>query len=227
MAAVPHDTAPTPNSIWVAPGNYTVRLTANGKALTQPIAVRMDPRVKTSAAGLANQSELSKAMYDGILESQAALRALRDIRAQVKDRQDKLGAAGKPAEGTVPPGGDSPSSRAAQALADFDKKAAELTGGEAAGGRGAAAAGGPPMGPMGFGAPGGPDTLGSVAGTLNQLISLLQAADAEPTTQAVAAIAERREALRVLLAKSNALRTKDLSTLNAALKAAGLPEIKQ
>jgi hypothetical protein len=44
--AVPHRTYPGVNSPWVAPGTYTVRLTANGQTLTQPIVIKMDPRVK-------------------------------------------------------------------------------------------------------------------------------------------------------------------------------------
>jgi len=44
--AVPHRTYAGVNSPWVAPGAYTVRLTVNGKSLTQPIAIKMDPRVK-------------------------------------------------------------------------------------------------------------------------------------------------------------------------------------
>ena len=46
--AVPHRTYPAVASPWVAPGSYTVRLTANGKTLTQPITVKMDPRVKVT-----------------------------------------------------------------------------------------------------------------------------------------------------------------------------------
>lgn len=46
-AAVPHRTYPAPNSPWVAPGVYSVRLTVNGSApQTQPITIRLDPRVK-------------------------------------------------------------------------------------------------------------------------------------------------------------------------------------
>ena len=45
-AAVPHRTYAGVNSPWVAPGTYTVRLTANGQALTQPIVIKLDPRVK-------------------------------------------------------------------------------------------------------------------------------------------------------------------------------------
>jgi photosystem II stability/assembly factor-like uncharacterized protein len=44
--AVPHRTYPGVNSPWVAPGVYTVRLTAGGQSVTQPITIQMDPRVK-------------------------------------------------------------------------------------------------------------------------------------------------------------------------------------
>jgi hypothetical protein len=44
--AVPHRTYPVPTSPWVPPGTYTARLTANGKTVTQPIVIKMDPRVK-------------------------------------------------------------------------------------------------------------------------------------------------------------------------------------
>ncbi|HTS78195.1 MAG TPA: hypothetical protein VMG40_18425 [Bryobacteraceae bacterium] len=44
--AVPHRTYPSANSPWVAPGRYTVRLTVNGKSYTQPIVIKLDPRVK-------------------------------------------------------------------------------------------------------------------------------------------------------------------------------------
>jgi hypothetical protein len=44
--AVPHRTYPSVNSPWVAPGVYSVRLTADGKTQTQPIAIKLDPRVK-------------------------------------------------------------------------------------------------------------------------------------------------------------------------------------
>src|ERR1035438_2434279 len=44
--AVPHRTYPTVHSPWVAPGVYSVRLTADGKTQTQPITIKLDPRVK-------------------------------------------------------------------------------------------------------------------------------------------------------------------------------------
>jgi hypothetical protein len=62
--AVPHDTPRIPTSPWVLPGNYTVRLLVNGKTLTQPLVVRMDPRVKTTPAAWAEQFRVSKQLYD-------------------------------------------------------------------------------------------------------------------------------------------------------------------
>ena len=48
------------------PGRYTVRLSVNGKTMTQPLVVKMDPRVAASAADLALQFRLSKQVYDAM-----------------------------------------------------------------------------------------------------------------------------------------------------------------
>ena len=48
-SAVPHRTYPGVNAPWVSPGTYTVRLTVDGKAFTQPITVKLDPRVKVTS----------------------------------------------------------------------------------------------------------------------------------------------------------------------------------
>ena len=48
--AVPHRTYPSVAAPWAAPGAYTVRLTVDGKQYTQPLTLRLDPRVKTPAA---------------------------------------------------------------------------------------------------------------------------------------------------------------------------------
>ncbi len=53
ISAVPHRTPLVPQGPLVLPGTYTVRLTANGKSETQPLVVKMDPRVHTSEADLA------------------------------------------------------------------------------------------------------------------------------------------------------------------------------
>jgi photosystem II stability/assembly factor-like uncharacterized protein len=80
IAAVPHDTVPAPSGPWAAPGQYTVKLTVDGKSYTQPLTLKMDPRVKTPALGLAQQFTLSKQLYDGIIEAQ---QTVGDIRARL------------------------------------------------------------------------------------------------------------------------------------------------
>jgi photosystem II stability/assembly factor-like uncharacterized protein len=68
--AVYRNTTPTPTSPWVMPGQYTVVLTVNGRKYSQPITVKMDPRVKTSATDLGVQFELSRQLYDEWLQLQ-------------------------------------------------------------------------------------------------------------------------------------------------------------
>jgi hypothetical protein len=63
ISATYRDTAPTSTSPWVAPGDYTIVLTVDGKNFTQPLTVQMDPRVKTSAADLQEQFDLSWQLY--------------------------------------------------------------------------------------------------------------------------------------------------------------------
>ena len=52
IAAVPHRTPLVPQGPLVVPGTYTVRLTVDGKTETQPVLVKMDPRVRMSQAEL-------------------------------------------------------------------------------------------------------------------------------------------------------------------------------
>jgi len=261
IAAVPHDTVPAPVSPWVAPGEYTIRLTVGEAVFTQPITVTMDPRVRTDAMGLARQFELSKAMYDGVLETQAALRMMQSIRGQVAKLQEKVGAAGEggaeeadreaagQAQGggeageaagerkTGQAGGQAGSQEAGQAaekpaqqvplpeaLAAFDKKAAAIEGQTGGMGRRGGPMGEPPGGRPAEGAA-QEETLAGIGGSLVQLMSMLQAADVAPTTQLNAAVTEKHQALRDLMARWNAFRTKDLEALNVRLAAAGLPPI--
>jgi hypothetical protein len=208
IAAVPFNTAAPPNSPWVAPSQYTVKLTVDGKSYTQPLTVKADPRVTTPALGLGTADRLAKALYDGALDAQAALEQLRALRAAVKQAQE--------------PAGQNP---AAATLGAFDQKLASIegiTGG--AGGRGGAGGGGGGAAGRG-GAAGGADTLAGIGGSLTSLVPILQGADAPPTTQVATAVAERRAALAALFGKWKALSTTELATLNAELAKAGMPAV--
>jgi photosystem II stability/assembly factor-like uncharacterized protein len=58
ISAVPGDTPRYPLGPTALPGSYTARLTANGKSYTATFIVKMDPRVKTSAASLDHKFQL-------------------------------------------------------------------------------------------------------------------------------------------------------------------------
>jgi photosystem II stability/assembly factor-like uncharacterized protein len=63
ISATYRNTAPSATSPWAAPGDYTATLSVDGKILSQPLTVVMDPRVKASAADLQEQFNLSWKLY--------------------------------------------------------------------------------------------------------------------------------------------------------------------
>jgi len=70
--AVPGRTYPNYNVPWVPPGNYTVRLTVDGATKTQPIVVKLDPRVTIAPLALTQLNTLSTGLY---WEAEAAHKA--------------------------------------------------------------------------------------------------------------------------------------------------------
>ncbi len=79
ISAVPHDTPREPLGPNVLPGKYIVKLTADGKTLTAPLTVLMDPRVPTPAADLRQAHNFETrlaAMMNETFDAQAELKAL-------------------------------------------------------------------------------------------------------------------------------------------------------
>jgi photosystem II stability/assembly factor-like uncharacterized protein len=76
MGAVYQNTAPTPTSPWVLPGQYTVKLKIGSNIQTQTFTIMMDPRIKTNLQDLKTQHDLSLACYNSqkTLESEIAKR---------------------------------------------------------------------------------------------------------------------------------------------------------
>jgi len=83
--AVPRRTYSVPNSPWAPPGNYTVRLTVGGQHFSQPLTLKLDPRVKTPASGLAELTTLTTEMYNDAAAAHAAFDAARALSARVSD----------------------------------------------------------------------------------------------------------------------------------------------
>ncbi|MEY2528408.1 MAG: hypothetical protein QOJ05_498, partial [Verrucomicrobiota bacterium] len=64
MAAIFGNTPAGSTAPWVLPGDYQVVLTANGKSYSQPLTVKMDPRVHATAQALNEQFDLSRKLYE-------------------------------------------------------------------------------------------------------------------------------------------------------------------
>src|SRR5688572_21511848 len=78
------------------PGNYQVKLTVDGKPLTQSFEIKADPRVTTTAADYAKQSELGLKIRDKLSETHNAIIQIRDVRRQVEDLLKRVGSQSKP-----------------------------------------------------------------------------------------------------------------------------------
>jgi photosystem II stability/assembly factor-like uncharacterized protein len=203
--AVPYRTYPGVNAPWAPPGAYTVRLTVNGKAYTQPLTLKLDPRVKTPAIGLTTLNTLTREMYTGAKAARDAAAQARALAAEL----DKVS-------------GDD--------VAALKSSVAALAPPPAEGGRGGRGRqGGPPAGGQpGRGRQGGQDgapTLDAVSAQMLNAAMAMQAADVAPTGREVAACAAARRQSADVMAKWTRVKTVDLPALNAKRKAAGQPEV--
>jgi photosystem II stability/assembly factor-like uncharacterized protein len=196
ISAILRDTVEGPLGAWVLPGHYTVKLTADGKSYTQPLTVKMDPRIKTPAGDLRKQFEMQAGSVEGMNESYEALAQVQSVRAQLKDR------AGKGAKAPV-----------AGLIAALDKDATELEGAAQTSFYGTPASGKEP------------ENFSTLNQHFGGLLTVSDSADAAPTTQATAAYRELEEALDKLLGRWRKNLQADIPALNAALKKAGLAAI--
>jgi len=79
-----------PEGPLVLPGTYQVKLTVAGRSYTAPLEVQMDPRVDVAPIALAQQLELEMKIIEGMNQSYAAVRQIRDLRRRLKELQTKL-----------------------------------------------------------------------------------------------------------------------------------------
>ena len=82
--AVPGHTYPSVDAPWAPPGEYTLKLTVAGKSYTQPLSLRLDPRLKTPASDLERLATLSREMYDGAVAANKAYEEARAMMAKVE-----------------------------------------------------------------------------------------------------------------------------------------------
>lgn len=98
ISAIAQNTPRVPLGSWAIPGTYTVRLTVDGRTFTQPLVVKMDPRVKASTADLQLQYDTSRAIDALLRRSQAALAEIRKANRtpQITDLEQRLSRASQP-----------------------------------------------------------------------------------------------------------------------------------
>src|SRR5438093_441271 len=68
----------------VVPCNHTVRLTMEGKSVTAPLVIKMDPRLKTSAAGLQKKFQAETQLAAAMTDTTRALTEANSIRTQIQ-----------------------------------------------------------------------------------------------------------------------------------------------
>ncbi len=195
ISAIYGDTWREPRGPWILPGNYTVRLTVGGRSYTQPLAVKMDPRVKTPENGLAQQHAIAKRCYEGLQQIHDALEQVRKLRVQLRDLR------GRASQGAL-----------ADAINALEGKSAALEG-----------AGGGFRGAGGGGQGGAEPSLSRLSGELVGLMGVAEGADVAPTTQAVAASEELQRILTGVLARWSDIKQKDVRSLNEQLTKSNLP----
>ncbi len=88
ISAIYGDTPRYPLGPAVLPGSYTVRLSANGRSYTQPLAIKMDPRAQMTGAGLRLQHDIGVRMNDAISRDFIALSEVRAQRTLLRAQRE-------------------------------------------------------------------------------------------------------------------------------------------
>jgi photosystem II stability/assembly factor-like uncharacterized protein len=200
IGAVYRNTAPVPTSPWVLPGRYQVRLSAGGASFTQTLDVVMDPRVRTTPSGLAQQFALSKTLYDDLVATRKALAQLRATRPQVHALLHRSGnvVVSQSLERFARISDTLEGSTDLELLADKDDESTPPTPEE---------------------------TLTALVGTLRTLLDRLQDADVAPTATQAAAVADTHRRFEELMTKWSSIKAHDLARLNSLLQERRMPSI--
>ncbi len=192
MSAIYHDTPRGPHGPWVLPGRYTVDLIDAGRKYSQPLVVNMDPRIGTSAAGLAEQFAYSMSAYNALNELRRLLATTGDLRSKIASLRVSV-----------------PSGPLGDSLASLDANLAMLEG----------TGGGGRRFPVPSAGPAGP-ALRRAESAFRTLLGTLQDSDDPPTSQAAGACAAARNDLEILRSRWEAIRHGMIPSVDTMLRAA-------
>ncbi len=201
ISAILRDTPKYPLGAWVLPGNYTVKLTVDGRSYTRPLTLKMDPRIKTSLEDLRRQYAMQLGASQGMDESYEALEQVMSVREQLKEIAPKV--EGKPQD----------KARLTEEISALDKQCAEL-----AGATQRSFFGVPPSGKQ-------PENFSTLNQHYSAILAVADSADAAPTSQAMAAELELNEQASELHKRWSGLCEREIADLNKNLKKAGLAAV--
>ncbi len=74
----------------IVPGNYKVRLTADGKSQTQTFEIRKDPRLNTTPQDYERQLEVALQIHNKLSQTNEAVIQIRDIRKQLDSYTERV-----------------------------------------------------------------------------------------------------------------------------------------
>jgi hypothetical protein len=184
-----------PTGVWSLPGNYIVKLTANGKSSSQTFTVKMDPRISTAEDGLRQEFVVASRISARLGDVAAAQERATELQKQIAERKAKTGG----------------NAEVVAALAGIAHKIDEVNGVPAE-----------EFGSFSLPLPDGePVTLHKVAGALTGLLMIVDGAEAAPTADARAAAAKWEAAGAGLVGQWKAIEA-DLAAVNAVLEKARL-----
>lgn len=84
ISAVYQNTEPVQTAPWVMPNNYVVKLTVNGTTYTQPLTVKIDPRVHTTLKALQQQHDLAVICYQARVNTINIIEEMTNTRKKLK-----------------------------------------------------------------------------------------------------------------------------------------------
>jgi hypothetical protein len=204
ISAVRHETPRHPLGPRALPGNYTVKFTAGDASFSEPLTVRMDPRVKTSQEGLRALFAMQKTLADRMTRSSEAVTQARAIREQLEKLSSR-------ATGSTKDG-----------IETLDKKLGSLLETPAP----APVSENPPA-PVAAPVPPVPaeSTLTQVATNVAALYAQIDRADLAPTPAQDQALVTIERDFASAIKRWESLRSSDIPSLNRLLKRGGLPEL--
>ncbi len=189
------------SGMWAVPGQYTVKLVVNGKTQSQPLTLKMDPRIKTSQADLEKQFETDRKIAAARGEVGKALREAHNLDKQLGELSGS--AKNQP--------------QLFEAVETIRKKLAAILGPP------------PEPNPDNPYAEGRPDDLSSltyVSRTLGRLEHVVESADVVPSEDVLTTFEHCSQVMKPHLVNWSALREKDLPRLNELLRQSHLREIQ-